>query len=104
MRGFELFFSSSSQEKEDENYCDDDDYENFTLAEQYSEHFGFCLRIYAALCSERNNGVRVAVKRGFVKKGFFNFRFTIYDFRFRIVGLRFFTSLRIKERWKKNDD
>ena len=71
--GFELFFSSSSQEKEDENYCDDDDYENFTLAEQYSEHFGFCLRIYAALCSERNNGVMVAVKRGFVKKRFLQF-------------------------------
>jgi len=112
--GFELFFSSSSQEKEDENDGDDDNYKNFTLAEQYSEHFGFCLRIYAALCSERNNRVRVAVKGDFVKKGFYNFRFAIFDFRFRIVGLRFFTSafaeasadrpLRIKERWKKNDD
>ena len=77
--GFELFFSSSSEDEEDENYCDDDDYENFTLAEQYSEHFGFCLRIYAALCSKRNNEVRVAVKGDFVKKGF-----SIFDLRFTI--------------------
>ncbi len=42
--GFELFFSSSPQEEEGENDGDDDDYENFTLAEQYSEHFGFVSR------------------------------------------------------------
>lgn len=38
---WKLFFSSSSDKEEGENYCDDDDYEDFTLAKKNSEHFDF---------------------------------------------------------------
>jgi hypothetical protein len=67
------FFSSSSEEKEDENDGDDDDYENFTLAEQYSEHFDFVSGFTQPYVQNEITGVRVAVKRGFVKKRFLQF-------------------------------